>query len=530
MKAAVCAALLFGGAYAATPCTPPADTLGADDGNPHCWDRKRRCDGPNAHPDGGVGYQPGCGLCEGIGGIVWGDDASDVTIPKCTPIAKAEDVSPPPTKPEWGEGNNGKFTIENDRFIMIGKKKDPFCFEFFPSNNSAGAQCYRRQTGKLVYDMSGPTKMIRYDLDIHIPWPSDKHSVFGNVTTMIVHHGPNMWIVNDLYKLVKQCVCTQPLSTSGTSGSHNQDPIYPVMYNWTNHLSYVGREEIDVEYGIGTMQMEHWTYGPHHAWTAVGDNKIVRMWQPYNGFEVFYPGSWKSGVADPAVFENMVPPPLCKKGGAKMRIGCTDDGFPTGPPHENTEAAAGVPATVEDLKRARAKVPRSSHKGKDFASMSEKLNRHLRVFQGAKECHLWTADELVQFQAGVMSLKTSEMDKVYQSTSDRRALRGDIDEHRARWLRHAATAKKHGGKWAEMHRDGHCHEAVMWLVHHVAEPVRQAIAEVMPVPMLPYGKHVCPSSDPDSEQLSLCDEYVHQVSCQDCHADATAPADDVVVV
>merc|ERR1712078_830289 len=88
--------------------------------------------------------------------------------------------------PGWAMmGKNGKFTIENDRFTMIGKKTDPFCFSFFPSNNSVGNQCYRRQTGKFQVDMSKDEKSVRYDLSIHIPWPSDKFSLFGNISTLI---------------------------------------------------------------------------------------------------------------------------------------------------------------------------------------------------------------------------------------------------------------------------------------------------------------------------------------------------------
>ena len=34
------------------------------DGNPHAWDRIRRCD---------IDYEIPCGLCEGIGGIAYGD-------------------------------------------------------------------------------------------------------------------------------------------------------------------------------------------------------------------------------------------------------------------------------------------------------------------------------------------------------------------------------------------------------------------------------------------------------------------------
>ena len=35
------------------------------DGNPHNWDRRRRCDGTD--------YTPACGVCEGYGGIPTGD-------------------------------------------------------------------------------------------------------------------------------------------------------------------------------------------------------------------------------------------------------------------------------------------------------------------------------------------------------------------------------------------------------------------------------------------------------------------------
>jgi hypothetical protein len=114
--------LLVGGASAG--CVVPEDTKGADDGNPHCWTRARRCDGPNAHPSGGPGYSPPCGVCEGIGGIPWGDEANEIEIPECTKIASAGEVSTPKV-PKWAQAS-GKFTLTNDRFIMIGKRQDPF--------------------------------------------------------------------------------------------------------------------------------------------------------------------------------------------------------------------------------------------------------------------------------------------------------------------------------------------------------------------------------------------------------------------
>jgi len=77
----------------------------------------RRCDGPNAHPNGGPGYQPACGVCEGLGGYAWSDTANDIEIPTCTKIAAADEVHPKPKVPKWGIGNSGKFTIRNDRSL-----------------------------------------------------------------------------------------------------------------------------------------------------------------------------------------------------------------------------------------------------------------------------------------------------------------------------------------------------------------------------------------------------------------------------
>jgi len=517
MKLACATAVLLGTtAVAEQQCTVPEDTKGADDGNPHCWTRDRRCDGPNAHPDGGPGYQPPCGVCEGLGGIPYGDDNQDITIPSCTKIAGPEASNPPPKKPKWGANGSGKFTIKNDRFIMIGKKQDPFCFKFFPSNNSVGKQCYRRQTGTLYYDMSKEQKSIRYDLNLHIPYPSDKHSVFGNVTSTIFHHGQNMWIINDLPLGQKQVICTQPLSAANPHDTHNTKPIFPVMYNWTEHMNYFGREEFVVEYGVGKMQLDHWNYGPHHAWTKAGDDTIVRMWQPYNGFEVFEPGSWTDGVADPKVFENMVPPALAKKeGGSHIRIGCGDDGFPQ-KKTQDTE-----PASAADLKRARSKIPSTNHKGSHFADMSDKLNRFLKKYPKVKECSEWTAGELQQFQTLMLMMRAPEIDEVYKKTQDRRGLRGDEAEHGQRWERLTEMAR--GSKSEGMHRDGHCHEAVMWFVHHMPEVSRMKLAALTAIPLLPAMKHSCMPGE------ALCDEYLAQVSCQDCHADATAPVDQVVV-
>merc|ERR1711939_741861 len=218
----------------------------------------------------------------------------------------------------------------------------------------------------------------------------------------------------------------------------------------------------------------------------------------------------KPGVINEKDFENMVPPPLCKKGGALMRITCTDDGFPV-PDENKTE----LPAEPADLRRSRTKVPRQSHKGTSFQHMAETLNGFVRQYGNVKECAEWTTEELQRFQALMLMMRSTELNNVYVEADDTRALRGDEDAHGQRWEKLNALAHNIEGA-LEVQRDGHCHEAVMWFVHHVPETVRNTVAQTMAVPLLPYNQHDCGEHE-------VCKEYLKQVSCQDCHRDADIP-------
>ena len=64
------------------------------------------------------------------------------------------------------------------------------------------------------------------------------------------------------------------------------------------------------------MVLDHWNTWAHHIWTDPETKNIVRMWKPWNGLQVFPADSWKPSVDDSSVFD--VPPPQCKKGGAKV--------------------------------------------------------------------------------------------------------------------------------------------------------------------------------------------------------------------
>merc|ERR1712072_1560024 len=113
-------------------------------------------------------------------------------------------------------------------------------------------------------------------------------------------------------------------------------------------------------------------------------------------------------------------------------------------------------------------------------------------------------EELQQFQTLMLMMRAPEMDDVYRTTSDRRQLRGDEEAHGKRWEELMKLASSLGGDHQKMHRDGHCHEAVMWFVHHISEPKRQNLAAMLAVPLLPYSKHAC------VDEETLCFEYKNQ--------------------
>merc|ERR1711871_1269288 len=235
------------------------------DGNPHHWDRRRRCD----HTD----YSPACGACEGYGGIPTGDDNSAITLTSCEIVANASSVDPSTlVKPDWGV----TWTADVSE-VLIGKKTDPFCFQTFPSNDSVGALCYRPDSGRQLYDMAR-ARTLRKKINVI--------TSVGTVASVVTHQGPNFWVVNKFpwYAAgVHQCICTQ----ARQGGDHSQPPVYPVQYNWTEQTFFVGRELIGIEYINQTLELDHWAFGPHHVWSVPKNGKIIRMWQPFNGLQVF---------------------------------------------------------------------------------------------------------------------------------------------------------------------------------------------------------------------------------------------------
>jgi len=175
-------------------------------------------------------------------------------------------------------------------------------------------------------------------------------------------------------------------------------------------------------------------------------------------------------------------------------------------------------AQPEDLQRARTKIPRQPYRGNSFVDMAVKLNRFLSEYNSAKRCESWTVPELQEFQLRILDLRAPDLDEVYQVTADNRKLSRDAKGHKVHWESFRNISALIGDADWKMQRDGHCHEAVMWFVHHLTEATRQKLAKQVAVPMLPHYAHRCPSSPTEAQRL-LCGEYLQQTKCLNCHGE-----------
>lgn len=181
---------------------------------------------------------------------------------------------------------------------------------------------------------------------------------------------------------------------------------------------------------------------------------------------------------------------------------------------------------VRDLQRAKTKVPRSAWKGSSFDSMSAVLNGHLKkMFPHTKPCNEWTAEELQSYQAQLYGHRHDALDAIYNGTHDnRRMRRASLEDHKSHWMRINSLAQRLRHLVA-MTRDGHCHEAVMWLVHHVPAAEQHTVFARQPVPLLSDRRHRCGASV-NTDEAELCQVYEAQMSCADCHSGSGIPMQD----
>merc|ERR1712232_772062 len=147
--------------------------------------------------------------------------------------------------------------------------------------------------------------------------------------------------------------------------------------------------------------------------------------------------------------------------------------------------------------------------------MSERLNGWLLSHAPkSQRCDDWTVHQLQHLQRMLLRLRDPELDALYQGTSDNRRMKRQPDLEKE-W-NELNTLAARDPELMRIHRDGHCHEAVMWYVHHLPESVKSEMKNLVVLPLLPKKRHSTTSFSPDVQ--AIIKAYEDHVTCQSCHS------------
>merc|ERR1719195_2605322 len=79
-----------------------------------------------------------------------------------------------------------------------------------------------------------------------------------------------------------------------------------------------------------------------------------------------------------------------------------------------------------------------------------------------------------------------------------------------------------------IHRDGHCHEAVMWYVHHLSQEARDALKGKIALPLLSYHRHEKPTSE--GRHADVHQVYEEKVTCFSCHSNVLPSTSEATLI
>eukprot|EP00927_Polykrikos_kofoidii_P060690 TRINITY_DN55616_c0_g1_i1.p1 TRINITY_DN55616_c0_g1~~TRINITY_DN55616_c0_g1_i1.p1 ORF type:complete len:509 (-),score=61.95 TRINITY_DN55616_c0_g1_i1:78-1604(-) len=191
-------------------------------------------------------------------------------------------------------------------------------------------------------------------------------------------------------------------------------------------------------------------------------------------------------------------------------------------------AVVGQLSTVDssanqgDLRRARTKVPRHDFRGSSAREAATVLNGHLKRIGGlaSRECANFSIEELrTSVHERLLWLTTPHLNAIYTLAKDpRKLLTTSLAGLRAEW----AVVDGHltSAPHLEMVvRDGMCHEAVMWFVHHLPSAVQRELIGHgdFALPLLPPVLHKASPESSDADK-AIMTNYNQKVSCQQCHS------------
>jgi len=165
-----------------------------------------------------------------------------------------------------------------------------------------------------------------------------------------------------------------------------------------------------------------------------------------------------------------------------------------------------------DLKRAKTWTPRSGYRGRGtLASANAQLNKHLAARAGLtlKACEDFSVFEVRDVLKNLLPHSSEELRTLYREHDGRHAKYQTVEDMELHWASSAPTDDHRV-------RDAHCHEAVMWFIHHLTSESQAAVAKKLTLPMLPIKDHVVnKGSRRNSDEAGKF--YDEKVTCQKCH-------------
>jgi len=154
-------------------------------------------------------------------------------------------------------------------------------------------------------------------------------------------------------------------------------------------------------------------------------------------------------------------------------------------------AAAG--ASTSDLQRARQQVPRSDVVGEGHVGMTVKLNKALRAMKDVQllDCEQFSIEDLTALQRKLYKVRDPALEQIYrESTDDGRRMGAfgkqaeSLQELEGLWAKELEMLKAYPHLTGAS-RDVKCHEAILWMVHHVPRAIQAALRKELILPTLP---------------------------------------------
>jgi hypothetical protein len=175
-------------------------------------------------------------------------------------------------------------------------------------------------------------------------------------------------------------------------------------------------------------------------------------------------------------------------------------------------SAAPQQSWQADLRRAKQRTPGPAYRGQgSLALANARLNGHLTRQSGlkVKACEDFSVHELRSVLRTLLPQASRALQEIYPESDGRRAAYTSVEDMEADWAQSAPAEDP------RVHA-AHCHEAVMWFVHHLSSEAKVSAMKQLVLPLLPVEDHTAKQSQRDIADVAGR-FYDQKITCQKCH-------------